>query len=111
MASVFLKWGKGKHELAATDTLLRTFPCKVVSLGQDRHIILFQSIPYSFCIVIGVNKRAAFILIQFECRVEEGRRERHLEIRSYSSDKRGRQKDSMRICCGNGGRKKPYRVN
>lgn len=72
MASLFLKLGKGKPELAATDPLLHTFPCKVVSLGQDRHIF-FQSIPYRFCIVIGVNKQAAFILIRSERRVEEGR--------------------------------------
>lgn len=89
MASLFLKLGKEKLELAVIDTLLHTFPCKVVSLSWDRPI-LFQSIPNNFCGVIGVNKRDVFILNQFECRVqEEEREERHLKIRSYSSDNRG----------------------
>lgn len=72
MASLFLKLGKEKLELAVIDSLLHAFPCKVVSLGCDRHV-LFHSIPNNFCILIGVNKQTAFIFNQFECRAEEGR--------------------------------------
>lgn len=60
MAFVFLKPGKGKLELAATDTSLHSFPYKMVSLGQDRHI-LFQSILYSFALYLGsINRLLLF---------------------------------------------------
>lgn len=42
MASLFLKLGKEKLELSVIDTLLHTFPCKVVPLGWDRHVLFLS---------------------------------------------------------------------
>lgn len=59
---------------------------------------------YSFCIVIRVNKQAAFILILFECGIEGGREGRGTPGDQVYSSAKNRWEENTRICCRNNGR-------